>query len=271
MQITRNIFKQVFIFIALSLGQFQGLVCAETLAQYLAKNTTALPSTGKGSLNLTHDWGLAAVNYQLNRRQNAHQASSDNNNNQSSTLASIDALFVVTDIKSLQQQINQHFSTGLYSLKNSYILSANHRPFLALGLIPKQELSNDFYQYGRLSTETGYSKGQLGDVSSSTAYIRSSYNLLRAGRFDLSFTASVEGQQNIALAYTPRAPLPAIASANSNRLMTSANLAVVGSYDVTKRWSVISALTVSQLSFSSSESENANRRNMALIATTYAF
>ena len=58
-----------------------------------------------------------------------------------------------------------------------------------------------------------------------------------------------------------------------NAQATSTTLGVVGSFDLSERWSVISALTVSQLNSDDRAYgySTVNKRNMAVIGTTYAF
>jgi len=223
----------------------------------IAGNKMAKPALALSSLDLTQEWGRSAL------RIVSSSATQFNDEQE------IAQLFLVDDIKLLQKNINLQFKTGLYSLKNNYVLSASYRPLLLHRSLVPTSVQNDLYQSGRLSTETGYNALAHMHKQDYRVFIRGNYSVLHAGRFDLSLTASFEAMQtsydNIRIVN----PL----SITANEQATSATFGVVGSFDLSNRWSLIGALTSSRF-----DSENINyglapesKLNMALIGTTYSF
>ena len=114
------------------------------------------------------------------------------NDNMASEQQTIEQLFLVDDIKTLQKHIDLKFKTGLYSLKNNYILSPNYTSLISYQLLRSETIDNDLYQFGRLSAETGYTRVGYFQEPNFKVFIRSAYSVLHKGRFDLSLTASVE-------------------------------------------------------------------------------
>ena len=195
------------------------------------------------------------------------------NDNMASEQQTIEQLFLVDDIKTLQKHIDLKFKTGLYSLKNNYILSPNYTSLISYQLLRSETIDNDLYQFGRLSAETGYTRVGYFQEPNFKVFIRSAYSVLHKGRFDLSLTASVEHIQ-ISKNHTNLAAIqqPLINSQN-NAPATSATIGVIGSFDLSERWSLIGALTSSHIDNKSIHDIllQENKRHMALIGTTYSF
>ena len=195
------------------------------------------------------------------------------NDNMASEQQTIEQLFLVDDIKTLQKHIDLKFKTGLYSLKNNYILSPNYTSLISYQLLRSETIDNDLYQFGRLSAETGYTRVGYFQEPNFKVFIRSAYSVLHKGRFDLSLTASVEHIQ-ISKNHTNLAAIqqPLINSQN-NAPATSATIGVIGSFDLSERWSLIGALTSSHIDNKNIHDilPQENKRHMALIGTTYSF
>jgi len=244
-------------------------IAAEQFTQPGSAITDALAENSKSSLehhspfstlNLPEEWGLSALIIKASSSQKSDEIS-------------IEQLFLVDKIKALQEHIDSRFQTGLYSLKNNYILSPSYRPLLANELLLSHVVSSDLYQFGRLSTETGYSNTSSLHQQNIKAYIHSAYSVLRKGRFDLSLTASFESSQMPQTTFAAAPALNPLVKSQHNIQATATTLGVIGSFDLSTRWSVISALTVSHLSYDDLDGGFSiiNKRNMALIGTTYAF
>lgn len=195
------------------------------------------------------------------------------NDEPNSELAKIEQLFLVDSISELQNHKNLHFQTGLYSLKNNYILTPNDTPLLSNQRLMTSVVENELYQLGRFSAETGYSRTSALNEQNFKAYIHSAYSLVHKGRFDLSVTASLQRINTSPTQYGLASALPSQLNTANSANATSTTLGVIGSFDLTKRWSLISALTVSHLNYQDSNYGplKENKRNMALIGTTYAF
>lgn len=179
----------------------------------------------------------------------------------------IEQFFLIDSSEQLQQKIAIRFQTGSYSLKNNYVLSSNYKPYFTNQLTLSNAVENDLYQLGRFSAETGYAHSSSLYQDSYKAYVRSAFSLVSKGRFDLSLTASFESFN------APKYGLPTALSRQINSPATSTTLGVIGSFDLSERWSLISAITVSQLDTdeSSYSFSNTEKVNMALIGTTYSF
>lgn len=212
------------------------------------------------SLNLTREWGLSAlvINTSIDTLQNDKQK--------------IAQLFAVDDIKILQKHIDLKFQTGLYSLKNNYVLSTYYKPLLSHQFMLSGTAQNDLYQFGRLSTEAGYSLPSTFNEQNLHVFIHSAYSVVHHGRFDLTLTASF---QSIKAAQAKQTLVPTLHPLmnKNNEQATSATFGIIGSFDLSERWSLIGALTASHI-----ESDSLNyvvqqedKRNMALIGTTYSF
>mgnify|MGYP003663480781 FL=1 len=210
------------------------------------------------SLNLTQEWGLSALIIAAQDEKNLHNRQV------------IKQLFSVDDTKVLQRHINKSFQTGLYSLKNSYILSPNYTPLLSAQLLLANAVKNDLYQLGRLSTETGYSDQEQLYQKHFRVFIRSAYNVLHHGKFDLSLTASFESRQ-AQHSLTP--VLEPFNKSPNNEQTSSTTLGIIGSYDLSKHWSLVGAFTSSQINNENINSglQQKHQLNIAIIGTTYSF
>jgi hypothetical protein len=185
----------------------------------------------------------------------------------------IEALFVIDKMKHLQQQIDLRFQTGLYSLKNNYVLSSHHSALAFNQFMVPNLAQHDLYQFGRFSTETGYSNPQNTNEQGYKAFLHSAYSVINRGRFDLSVTASIESIDSTANISSLKPQLEVRGYLANNELSTSATLGVIGSFDLSNRWSLIGALTTSHLTSDKNSSliPDENRQKMALIGTTYSF
>ena len=244
------------------------MVNAENIQQktlpLLAKALATIDNKQESNLSListSNVWSQPPLNVNL---------SSDSMTGEQET---IEQLFLVDDIKTLQKQIDLRFKTGLYSLKNNYILSPYYSSLISYQLLRSETIDNDLYQFGRLSAETGYSRAEYFQKPNFKVYIRSAYSVLHKGRFDLSLTASVEHIQisknhnNLAAIQQP------LINSQSNVPATSATIGVIGSFDLSERWSLIGALTSSHIDNKNIHDilPQENKRHMALIGTTYSF
>ena len=225
------------------------------------KLDSTIPSSTESysSLNLSQELGLSAL-IMLTKDEK-------NDDGEQQELAQ---LFSAGNTKSLQRHINNSFQTGLYSLKNSYILSPTYTPLLSTQLLFSNVIENDLYQLGRLSTETGYSQQEQWHQKRFKTFIHSTYNVLHRGRFDLSLTASFEStqvQHNLAPVFEP------YNKTQNNNQTISTTLGIIGSFDLTEHWSVIGAFTASQINNEqlNSDSQQKHQRNIAIIGTTYSF
>ena len=231
------------------------------VAEKIKKNDFEIPTNSialnqaRLSLDLTREWGLSALVI----------------NNPSNTLYSdkqkIAQLFVVDD-----KHIDLRFQSGLYSLKNNYVLSPYYAPLVSPQFLHSDLVQNDLYQFGRLSTETGYSLPSSFNEQNLRVFIHSAYSVVHNGRFDLSLTASFQSIKTSKKKYGS-SPLLHPLTHRSNAQATSATIGIIGSFDLSERWSLIGALTSSHI-----DNENINyklqqenKRNMALIGTTYSF
>lgn len=212
------------------------------------------------SLDLTREWGSSAL---------VINASNDAFYNDKQKIAQ---LFVVDDIKILQKRIDLRFQTGLYSLKNNYILSTYYTPLLSQQFLRSGAVQNDLYQFGRLSAETGYSLPNTFNEQNLHVFMHSAYSVVHSGRFDLSLTASF---QSIKTAQKKYGLAPAVHPLLNqiNEQATSTTFGIIGSFDLSERWSFIGALTSSHLDIEQFNYgvKQENKRNMALIGTTYSF
>lgn len=184
------------------------------------------------------------------------------------------SLFVIDEMQALQQKIRLRFQTGLYSLKNNYILSANRVPLIASPFLVPQLSQNDLYQFGRFRTEAGYSNSLYINEQNYKAFLHSAYSLINAGRFDLSLTASLESitfAQEVNTSEQFSNTLTYL-SESENKYSISATLGLVGSFDLSNHWSVIGALTTKPLTPKNNHILlEENQQNMAIIGTTYSF
>ena len=212
------------------------------------------------SLDLTREWGFSAlvINSTIDTLYSDKQK--------------IARLFAVDDIKLLQKQIDLRFQTGLYSLKNNYVLSPYNTQLLSRQFLLSSNVQNDLYQIGRLSTETGYSLPSTFNQQNLHVFVHSAYSVVHHGRFDLSLTASFQSIKSVQAKHGLAPAIHPLTNQN-NEQATSTTFGIIGSYDLSERWSLIGALTASHI-----DSENINdgvqqenKRNMALIGTTYSF
>lgn len=185
----------------------------------------------------------------------------------------LEELFAIDEMKHLQQKIDLRFQTGLYSLKNNYVLSNHHATLLSKQLLALTLSQHELYQFGRFRTETGYSRASNINQHSFKAFLHSAYSVINKGRFDISVTASIESIKSTPSFINIESRLqPAVYTAN-NEQSTSATIGLIGSFDLSNHWSLIGAVTTSHLT---SEKNNTLLREekaqkMALIGTTYSF
>lgn len=181
----------------------------------------------------------------------------------------INEVFSVNKTKYLQLKIDERFKTGLYSLKNNYVLSSRSTLITDDLLVPNLA-QQTLFQYGRFRTETGYNTASHLDNKSIKGFLHSAYSLINHGRFDLSVTASLESidtSKNNAKSFQLIYPY------NSELSSTSTTIGVIGSFDLSNRWSVVGALTSSHISNTKHNTVfiEGTEQKAALIGTTYSF
>ncbi len=181
-------------------------------------------------------------------------------------------LFTLDKTKNLQLQINESFQTGLYSLKNNYVLSGNSDLQLTKQFLVPNLAQHNLFQYGRFRTETGYSTSIDENDKSIKAFLHSAYSLINHGRFELSVTASIESFDT-ATNINRLEPLPLLPNYSDHQLSTNTTLGVMGSIDLSTRWSLIGAITTSYSAGTKANtvSSEDNEQKMAIIGTTYSF
>lgn len=182
-------------------------------------------------------------------------------------------LFIVDKVKDLQQQINLRFQTGLYSLKNHYVLSSHHASHISHHFLVPNLAQHGLYQFGRFRTETGYSDSRNDINKNFKAFLHSAYSVIHLGRFDLSVTASIESFDIAPSTASLNNKIQFSAVVSNSQQSTSATLGVIGSFDLSNRWSLIGALTTSHLTNVKSPTliVEEHGQKMALIGTTYSF
>jgi hypothetical protein len=228
------------------------------------------------SLNLFKEWGKSVIDHSLlsNNEVNSDQENDALLDNELPTKELLTyELFAIDKVRGLQQQINLRFQTGLYSLKNNYVLSSHYPMLISNQFLVPNLAQHDLYQFGRFRTETGYS--DITNVSDKNfkAFLHSAYSLINRGRFNLSVTASIESIELAPGVTNLDGKIQLPVTIYNNEQSTSATLGVIGSFDLSNRWSLIGALTTSHLT---NDKHNTliveeSRQKMALIGTTYSF
>ncbi len=228
------------------------------------------------SLSLFKEWADAVIDhtrlntYELNSNPKTEALFTDElSTNESLTYE----LVTIDKVKSLQQQINLRFQTGLYSLKNNYVLSSHYPTLISHQFLVPNLAQHDLYQFGRFRTETGYSDISNDRDKNFKAFLHSAYSLINRGRFDLSVTASIESIDVAPSLTNLNGKIQLPAAIYNNEQSTSTTLGVIGSFDFSDRWSLIGALTTSHLTNDNKHtlSVEESRQKMALIGTTYSF
>jgi hypothetical protein len=246
------------------LGFILLLICMVVSANNAEHSPQGASTPANSSLfDLTNEWGMSAIQIPVQTDSESEQL-----------FLPIEITF---DLARYNQKLQSHFSTGLYSLKNEYVLANNtfnhnissqmHSSYIA---------SRDLFRFGRFSAETGFLSHYNEINEQDTGYksfVRSTYSLLNHGRFDLSLTASIESMTDLPavgheLPYYQ--PLSLFSNSQPN-IQTS--LGFIGSFDLSSHWSVVGALTSTHQADRVDLSNQAqiNYHNMALIGTTYSF
>jgi hypothetical protein len=265
-----SLINKLSCFLVVALLQHNAVVFAQQLnisKSEMRKNGSgfsddaAIYNSSSLSQSSAEEFGLSAL---------ALKTTNDEPNN---GVVKIEQLFLLDSISELQNHKHLHFQTGLYSLKNNYILTPNYTTLLSNQRLMTSAVENELYQLGRFSAETGYSRTTALNEKNFKAYIHSAYSLVHKGRFDLSLTASLQRINTSQTKYDFAPALPPLLNTANSANATSTTFGVIGSFDLTKRWSLISALTVSHLNYQYRHDGplRENKRNMALIGTTYAF
>lgn len=220
-----------------------------------------LPVNEETALNLSQEWGVSALNNSLVTREVL-------NNNEP-----IEALFTVDTMQHLQQKIQSRFQTGLYSLQNNYLLSSHFTSGASHQFFTPNLVQHKLHQFGRFRTETGYSNSDAIHEQNFKAFLHSAYSIVHHGRFELSLTASIESIDAAKHTHYLEPILQAPTITSKNEQATSATLGVMGSFDLSNRWSLVGAVTTSHLTSEKSHAlviEDTTQK-MALIGTTYSF
>lgn len=242
----------------------------------ITNDEAKLLNNAENSLNLFIEWGnLVTDRTQLPNNETVNNQQSENPlANEIVTNDSFTAeLFTIDKVKDLQQQIDLRFQTGLYSLKNNYVLSSHYPTLISNQFLVPNLAQNDLYQFGRFRTETGYSDTNNINEQSFKAFLHSAYSLINRGRFDLSVTASIESIDSMPSIMNLERQAQTPSFIGNNEQSTSATVGVIGSFDLSDRWSLIGAVTSSHLT---SDNNNTliieeSTQKMALIGTTYSF
>ena len=242
----------------------------------ITSDEAKLLNNAEYSLNLFIEWGnLVTDRTQLPSNETVNNQQSENPlANEIVTNDSFTAeLFTIDKVKDLQQQIDLRFQTGLYSLKNNYVLSSHYPTLISNQFLVPNLAQNDLYQFGRFRTETGYSDTNNINEQSFKAFLHSAYSLINRGRFDLSVTASIESIDSMPSIMNLERQAQTPSFIGNNEQSTSATVGVIGSFDLSDRWSLIGAVTSSHLT---SDNNNTliieeSTQKMALIGTTYSF
>ena len=229
------------------------------LSTDIKNNDTTPRNVGVLPLHLSKEWQILSVENLILSKMNNDQTQ-------------IEAIFTVDKMKHLQHNIALKFQTGSYSLKNNYVLSGHYSIKNANQFFLTNIAQHDLYQFGRFRTETGYSDTDNVDEHHFKAFLHSAYSLINHGRFDLSVTASIESIHSTP-SITSLEPLSQSSYyLNNSEQSTSTTLGVIGSFDLSDRWSLIGALTTSHLT----NENNTNtliddQKKSVLIGTTYSF
>ena len=275
----------IYIIVLFSLVQISGISYAHEqpitdnifpASTNIANDEAKLLNNAETSLNLFKEWGnLVTDRTQLPNNETVN--SQQNENSLANEIATNDSftaeLFTIDKVKNLQQQIDLRFQTGLYSLKNNYVLSSHYPTLISNQFLVPNLAQNDLYQFGRFRTETGYSDTNNTNEQSFKAFLHSAYSLINRGRFDLSVTASIESIDSMPSIMNLERQAQTPSFIGNNEQSTSATVGVIGSFDLSDRWSLIGAVTSSHLTSDNSNTLTLDEstQKMALIGTTYSF
>jgi len=275
----------IYIIVLFSLLQISGISYAHEqpitdnifpASTNIANDEAKLLNNAETSLNLFKEWGNLVTdrtqlpnNKTVNSQQNENSLANEIATNDSFT----EELFTIDKVKNLQQQIDLRFQTGLYSLKNNYVLSSHYPTLISNQFLVPNLAQNDLYQFGRFRTETGYSDTNNTNEQSFKAFLHSAYSLINRGRFDLSVTASIESIDSMPSIMNLERQAQTPSFIGNNEQSTSATVGVIGSFDLSDRWSLIGAVTSSHLTSDNSNTLTLDEstQKMALIGTTYSF
>ncbi|MGB1199574.1 MAG: MipA/OmpV family protein [Thalassotalea sp.] len=143
----------------------------------------------------------------------------------------------------------------------------------ASNTVNKQGL-NAAVNYGRFSMETALITENNNVEDSGKFYLQGAYTVLEKSSFNIAITAKVEtlSEQNVNAYFGYKNKFQQNQSIIDYQARNT-TLGVVGTYDVTPKWSVIGAFTSTMLDKDIMQSPlvNENNVNMALIGTSYAF
>ncbi len=127
--------------------------------------------------------------------------------------------------------------------------------------------SSALYNYGGFSAETGFVNDNSEQSSGTKFYLQSSLVILNNQHFNIAVSARLDSldKQNINYFNTNNSFLyePSFSS----------TLGIVGSYSLTKKWTLTGAVTATAVNENALENQtfNSKRYNMAVIGTTYSF
>lgn len=221
-----------------------------SLNKNTALNTTITPK----------DWSDSAIE---------HIAVTNKNVNLS---PQVNDIFSVDNSKYLQHKIAETFKTGLYSLKNNYVLSSRSQMLNEEDFLVPNLAQQTLFQYGRFRTETGYNSTNNLNHKRVKSFLHGAYSLVNFGRFNLSVTASIESMEGSQNELQVK-PLPTTNAYTSALPTTSTTIGVIGSFDLTNHWSVVGAITTSHVASTKDDFTllNQSEQKVALIGTTYSF
>jgi len=129
------------------------------------------------------------------------------------------------------------------------------------------EQVNAAYINGRFSANTGY---LTENNEAAKFYLQSSYVVFTNYKFNLTVTAKIESLDTERVQHYYGVISPNL---DISKINTNATLGLVGTYELSSKWTIIGALTSTALADDIADSPliEHNKYNMALIGTTYSF
>jgi outer membrane scaffolding protein for murein synthesis (MipA/OmpV family) len=129
------------------------------------------------------------------------------------------------------------------------------------------EQVNAAYINGRFSANTGY---LTENNEAAKFFLQSSYVVFTNYKFNLTVTAKIEALDTERVQHYYGAISPEL---DISELNTNATLGLVGTYELSPKWTIIGSLTSTALADDIADSPliERNKYNMALIGTTYSF
>lgn len=133
---------------------------------------------------------------------------------------------------------------------------------------------NAAFNYGRFSMETALITDNSNIKDSGKFYLQGAYTLIEKSSFNIAITAKVEtlSEHNVNYYFGNKTPLEQSHSLIDYQAKNT-TLGVVGTYELSSKWTVIGAFTSTMLDKDIMQSPlvSDNNLNMALIGTSYSF